>query len=357
MEMAFSLAERAKGWASPNPNVGAVIVKRDIVVGFGYHEKPGKPHAEIIALQKAGNRARKATAYITLEPCTHWGRTPPCIDTILKAGLSRVVVSSLDPNPLVYKKGMAKMTQSGLDATVGLLAAKNKRLNETYFKYITGKVPFVTIKAAISMDGKMATKSRHSRWISSPEVREYTHLIRGEHDAIMVGIDTFIHDNPLLTVRHRNWKGKRIARVILDSRLRFPLESRICCTLEQGEIIVFTTPQAPPDKVEALIKKGVRVIVLTGSDSRVRLQDVLVWLGKHEISSLMVEGGSRLITSFLEKNLGDKIFLMLSPKLIGGIGAPSLFEGKGVDRVYDALRLKTFSSLAIGDETVIEGYF
>jgi len=357
MEMAYGLAERAKGWASPNPNVGAVIVKRDAVVGFGYHEKPGKPHAEIIALEKAGNLSKNATAYLTLEPCTHWGRTPPCIDRILQSGLRRIVVSSLDPNPLVYKKGIARIIQSGMDAAVGLLAEKNHRLNEAYFKYITRKTPFVTVKAAISMDGKMATQSRQSQWISSPEAREYTHLIRGEYDAVMVGIDTFIQDDPLLTVRHRNWKGKRTARLILDSKLRFPLDSRICSTLARGDIIVFTTNQARPAKAESLIEKGIRVIRLSGSSSRICLEEVLTWLGKHEISSVLVEGGSRLITSIFEKKLADKIFLMLSPKLIGGKKAPSLFEGNGADRIKDALCLKNIHTCSIGDESVIEGYF
>ena len=357
MEMAYSLAERAVGWASPNPNVGAVIVKGETIVGYGYHERPGKPHAEIIALQRAGRLARKGTAYITLEPCTHWGRTPPCIGPVLEAGLERVVISSLDPNPLVNRKGIAMMRQNRLDAAVGLLAEKNDRLNESYFKYITKKIPFVTIKAAVSLDGKMATKSFISQWISSPETRDYSHLIRGEHDAIMVGINTLLKDNPLLTVRHRNWKGKRITRIILDSNLRFPLSSRICDTRAHGDILVFTSSEPSPRKANALAKKGVSVIPLPGSTAQVRLENVLAWLGKSEISSVLVEGGSRLITALLEKRLADKIILALSPKLIGGKRAISLYEGEGASQVKDALLIKKTRSFPIADETIIEGYF
>jgi diaminohydroxyphosphoribosylaminopyrimidine deaminase/5-amino-6-(5-phosphoribosylamino)uracil reductase len=357
MEMAYGLAERAKGWASPNPYVGAVLVRRDVIVGYGYHERPGKPHAEIVALRRAGQNSRNSTAYITLEPCIHWGRTPPCIDAILQAGLKRVVVSSLDPNPLVNKKGIRIMEKEGLDVSVGLLAEKNRRLNESYFKYIRKKLPFVTVKAAISLDGKIATKSGRSQWISSPPVREYTHLLRGEHDAIMVGINTVLKDNPVLTVRHRNWRGKRIIRVILDSKLRFPLQSRMLDTLSKGEIYIFTTQSSSQKKADALRKKGATVVPLRARGDHLNLKGVLIWLGKKEIASVLVEGGSFLLTSVLEKKLADKIHVALSPKLIGGKDALSLYGGRGVNHVKDALGLKRLQSLRIANETIFEGYF
>lgn len=357
LQMAYGLAEKAKGWASPNPYVGAVIVKRNVIVGYGFHKKPGTPHAEVIALQKAGILAKNGTAYITLEPCTHWGRTPPCVDCIQKAGLKRIVISSLDPNPLVYKKGVKKLRQAGMDLDVGLLNEKNKRLNETYIKYVTQKIPFVLAKAAVSLDGKIATKKYSSRWISSPQVRNYTHLLRGEYDALMVGINTIIKDDPLLTVRHSNWRGKRLIRVIIDSKLRFPLQSKILTSLAKGEILIFTLNQSSQKKAAILRKHGVEVIALPSSSSKIDLNEVLCHLGQREISSVMVEGGGSLFTSLLEQRLVDKIFLAIAPKLIGGKDAPSFFQGKGVDFIKDSLQLKKIKMHSMADDTIMEGYF
>lgn len=355
LQMAYSLAEKAVGWASPNPYVGAVIVKGDAIVGLGYHERPGEPHAEIVALRKAGSLSRNSTAYVTLEPCVHWGKTPPCVEALLQSNLKRVVISAFDPNPLVYKKGFKKIHQAGIDVSVGLLEERNRRLNETYLKYITQKIPFVTIKAAVSLDGKIATKKLNSRWISSPETREYIHLLRGEYDALMVGINTLIMDDPLLTVRHPNWKRKRLTRIVLDSRLRFPLQAKILSTLSQGKILVFTSVNASPKKAAALRKKGVEVITLPSS--RININDVLTWLGNHEITSVLVEGGSHLYTSFLEKRLADKIILSLSSKFIGGQKAPSLLQGKGVEFIKDSLYLQRTDSFRISEDLIIEGYF
>jgi diaminohydroxyphosphoribosylaminopyrimidine deaminase/5-amino-6-(5-phosphoribosylamino)uracil reductase len=357
LQMAYGLAEQAKGWASPNPLVGAVIVKRDTIIGFGYHRRPGQPHAEVVALQRAGREAKNSTAYITLEPCIHWGRTPPCTDSIIQAGIKKVVVSSLDPNPLVYRKGTRKLEQRGIAVSVGLLAERNKRLNESYLKYITNKIPFITVKAAVSADGKMATETHASRWITSRTTREYVHLLRGENDAIMVGINTILKDNPRLTVRHRNWPRKRITRVILDSTLRLPVNSRICDTLDHGEIVVFTSRKASPEKINALTKKGIQVITLSYTGAKINIHKVLSWLGSHEISSVLVEGGSLLLSSIFKERLADKIFLMRSPILIGGKEAPTIFEGRGAATVKESLRLKRTRFFPIGNDTICEGYF
>jgi len=354
LQMAYALAEKAKGWVSPNPYVGAVIVRRDVIIGHGYHERPGQPHAEAVALRRAGSLSRNSTAYITLEPCVHWGKTPPCVEAILQARLKRVVISALDPNPLVFKKGLKKIKQAGIEVSVGLLEDKNRRLNEVYIKYITKKIPFVVSKAAASLDGKMATKKYASQWISSPQTRKYFHLLRGEHDALMVGINTLIKDDPLLTVRHPNWKGKHITRVILDSHLRFPLSAKILSTLSQGKILVFTHKKASQRKTEALRKKRVDVIFLYSSS--MDLKEVLSWLGKHEISSVLVEGGSRLLTSMLEERLVDKIIVSISPKLIGGKAAPSLLQGEGADLIKDSLLLKRKNSFQINEDIIVEGY-
>jgi diaminohydroxyphosphoribosylaminopyrimidine deaminase/5-amino-6-(5-phosphoribosylamino)uracil reductase len=357
LEMAYGLAEKAWGWASPNPYVGAVIVKRDVIVGHGFHERPGKPHAEVVALERAGTQAKGSTVYITLEPCVHWGRTPPCIDSLLEARPKRVIVSALDPNPLVFKKGIKKLKEAGIEVSVGLLEEKNRRLNETYIKYITQKIPFVTAKAALTLDGKIATRTFDSKWISSSQTREYVHLLRGEYDAIMVGIGTLVLDDPQLTVRHPNWKGKKIIRVILDSRLRFPLGAKILSTLAEGKILVFTLRDAPQRKADALIKKGVEVIPLSESSSGIDLHEVFFWLGKQEISSLLVEGGRHLLTSLLEARLADKIFLTLSPQLIGGENALPFIGGKGVSFVKDSLNLKDIKYFQIENDMIVEGYF
>jgi diaminohydroxyphosphoribosylaminopyrimidine deaminase/5-amino-6-(5-phosphoribosylamino)uracil reductase len=357
MEMAYGLAAKAVGRSSPNPLVGALIVRDGVIVGRGTHEEAGKPHAEIMALAQAGRRARGATLYVTLEPCVHWGRTPPCADAVLGAGFSRVVVSAYDPNPVVHRKGVRKLERAGLDVEVGLLAERNARLNETYVKYITRRVPFVTLKAAVSLDGKTACRSGDSRWISSAAARDYVHLVRGEHDALMVGVNTLLADDPLLTVRHPNWGRKQLTRVVLDSKLRFPRRAKILATLDRGPILVFAAAGAPPDAVKALRARGLDLVVLDGPLSGPGLEAVLEELGRREITSLLVEGGSRLFASFVERRLADKILLFLAPKLIGGQETPGLVAGHGAARVCEALALKSFRTFGLDGDLVLEGYF
>jgi diaminohydroxyphosphoribosylaminopyrimidine deaminase/5-amino-6-(5-phosphoribosylamino)uracil reductase len=356
LEMAYGLAEKARGWASPNPYVGAVVVRRDAIIGFGYHERPGRPHAEAIALERAGRAAGGSTLYITLEPCVHWGRTPPCADAVLKARPRRVVVSSLDPNPLVFRKGIRKLRAAGIAVSVGLLQQRNITLNESYIKHITRGIPFVTLKAALSLDGRMATRARDSRWISSALTRDYVHLLRGEQDAIMVGIQTILSDDPLLTVRHPQWAGKKAVRVILDSRLRLPLRARILSSLSEGGIIVFTAAGTPSRKRDFLEKRGVEVVDIPAAARSVDIAAVLAHLGGRGITSLLVEGGSRLLTTMIEGRFADKLFLTLSPRLIGGAAAPSLLEGEGVLRVRDSWAIRHLTTFTIGEDIVIEGY-
>ena len=222
LQMAYTLAGLARGWACPNPYVGAVIVKNSRVIGHGFHKKAGLPHAEILALQMAGGAAKNATIYLTLEPCVHWGRTPPCIGSLIDSGIRRAVISAPDPNPKVFKRGIRALREAGIKVDVGLMEKRNRRLNEVYYKYIRTGIPFVTIKSAASLDGKIATRLGSSQWITGPDTRRFVHLLRGEQAAIMSGINTLIRDNPRLTVRHPYWKGKATARIILDTHLRFP---------------------------------------------------------------------------------------------------------------------------------------
>jgi len=357
MEMAYGLAEKARGRTSPNPMVGAVVVKDGAVAGSGFHEEPGRPHAEILALGLAGRRAKGATLYLTLEPCVHWGRTPPCVDTVVAAGLARVVVSALDPNPLVHSKGVARLRESGLAVEVGLLAERNAALNEAHAKYIVLKTPFVTLKAALSLDGKIACRGGDSKWITSEGTRDYVHLLRGEQDALMIGVNTLVADDPLLTVRHPAWPGKKLLRAVLDPRLRFPLTSRLLSTLDRGPVLVFGAADAPADKAGALRALGVEVLRPPGGARIWGLPGVLAELGRREIASLLVEGGSRVFTSFIEERLADKAVLTFAPLLVGGGGAPGLFGGDGAACLAGAIPLKRTRSFSIGDDLVVEGYF
>ena len=357
LEMAYGLAEKARGRTSPNPCVGAVIVKDGRIAGFGYHEEAGKPHAEILALARAGRRAKGATIFLTLEPCVHWGRTPPCADSLVRAGLKRAVISAVDPNPLMNGRGIGALKRAGIEVSVGLLESKNGKLNEAYLKFITRGVPFVTLKAAASLDGRIAATTGHSRWISSAATRESIHLLRGENDAILVGSGTVLRDNPRLTVRHSLWAGKRTTRVILDTRLRTPLDARILSSRSRGRVLIFTGPRAPERKARALESRGAEVIRVPLSAAGVDLKRVLVELGRREITSLLVEGGSRVLTAFIEGKLADKIILTLSPKLIGGKTALSFLEGEGAASIKDSVPVKNVKSFPVGNDRVIEGYF
>jgi diaminohydroxyphosphoribosylaminopyrimidine deaminase/5-amino-6-(5-phosphoribosylamino)uracil reductase len=354
MEMAYGLAEKARGRTSPNPCVGAVVSSGGAVAGWGFHEEAGRPHAEIIALDRAGRKAKGGTIYLTLEPCVHWGRTPPCVDRLIDSGLSRAVISAIDPNPLVNGRGIAALARAGFELATGLLEGRNRRLNEAYNKYITRRSPFVTLKAAVSLDGRIAARSGDSRWVSSPDARDYVHLLRGEHDAVLVGIGTVLSDDPRLTVRHSQWKGKRIVRVVLDPGLRTPANARI---LSAPGVLNFTDRGSSPRKAAALEAEGAEIVRVPGRSRSLDLGAVLGELGKREIASVLVEGGSRVHTSFIKAGLADKVIIALAPKLIGGQKALSFFEGKGARTMADALRIRDVRCFPVGDDRMIEGYF
>lgn len=358
LHLAYSLAEKAKGSTLPNPLVGALVIKEGKIIGYGYHRGPGHPHAEIVALQMADQQAAGATLYVTLEPCVHWGKTPPCVETIVKIPLERIVISTYDPNPVVYRKGVKYLQQHGFRIDIGLLEEKNFKLNRAYYKFMSTGLPFVCLKIAVSLDGKIATKSYSSQWISSPLSRDYSQLLRGEFQALMVGIHTILYDNPLLTVRHPQWPGKKITRVILDSHLRFPPEAKMVATLNQGPIIIFTTTHAPIRYRKYLENKGIQIISFKPDPKgKVPLKAALEWLGQNQIASLLVEGGGETVSSFLEEKLADKLILFLAPLLIGGKTAPSLYPGEGVDKLQEALRLRSISTFHLGNDIIIEGYF
>jgi diaminohydroxyphosphoribosylaminopyrimidine deaminase/5-amino-6-(5-phosphoribosylamino)uracil reductase len=356
IDMAYGLAEKALGRTCPNPHVGAVVVRGRTIVGFGHHEAAGKPHAEAVALGRAGPRARGATLYLTLEPCVRWGRTPPCVDDVMASGVSRVVVSALDPNPAVHGRGVEILRRAGISVDVGVRPERGPRLNETYTKWITTSQPFVTLKAALSLDGKMATRAFEATWISGPETRAYMHLVRAEHEAILVGARTVLRDDPRLTVRHPNWPGKKIVRVVLDPELRIPPRSRLFRTMEAGPVLIIGNGRASRRTIAGLAGRGAEVVIQRGCGAELDLGRVLETLGGRGVTSVLVEGGGAVAASFLDARLADKVILSFSSRLIGGRDAVAFYAGEGVAALRDALHLSRLSAVRIGDDLVVEGY-
>ncbi len=348
MKRALELAYLRKGLTHPNPTVGCVIVKDGQVVGEGYHERAGMPHAEVVALERAGEKAKGATLYVTLEPCTHYGRTPPCTDAIIRAGLKRVVIATLDPNPLVSGKGVERLRKAGIEVEVGLLEEEAKRLNEDFFVYITQKRPYITLKWAQSIDGSLALKTGESQWITSQQARNFAHRLRAEATAVLVGINTLLRDNPRLTIRAFEWERQPI-RIVLDPQLKIPEE---CHLVEDhsAQTLVFTTSENK-EKVKRLEDKGVKVILAPAKDKSLDLREVLRELYFLEVMHLLVEGGAITLTSFIKEGLFDRLWVFLGPILIG--------EGKrigdiGVELLRDAPRLKLRDVKTFGDDVALE---
>ncbi|AKC67849.1 bifunctional diaminohydroxyphosphoribosylaminopyrimidine deaminase/5-amino-6-(5-phosphoribosylamino)uracil reductase RibD [Bacillus altitudinis] len=352
MKLALENAEAMKGQTSPNPLVGAVIVRENEIVGVGAHMKAGEPHAEIHALKMAGDKAKGATIYVTLEPCSHHGRTGPCAEALVKAGVEKVVVAALDPNPLVAGRGIAILQDAGIQVITGVMEQESILMNEVFNHFITKKTPFVTLKAGITLDGKIASATSDSKWITSETSRYDAHHIRSINDAILVGAQTVIHDDPSLTARIPN--GHHPIRIVLDSKLSIPLTAKVV-TDQMAPTWIFTTKQADEEKRAALEAAGVNVI-MTDSDIRVPLQEVLQVLGERNVSSLMIEGGGQINASFLEQQLVDKLVIYMAPKLIGGRLSPSFFGGEGIRLMSDAIELDQLSLEPLGKDIKIMGY-
>ncbi len=354
MKRVLALASMGRGCTSPNPMVGAVVAKGNKVVGQGFHRRAGEPHAEVIALRQAGTAARGATLYTNLEPCCHTGRTPPCVQEIEWAGVAKVVASIRDPDPRVNGGGFRWLRRNGLAVEVGLMRAEATRLNRAFTKYVKEGSPLVTLKGAASLDGRIATRTGDSMWITSAEARQHARLLRREHDAIMVGIGTVIADDPRLTVRPRNKRKGSFLRVILDSSLRLPLRARLLSTLGEGPILVFSGPKASEARARRLEKLGVTVERLPLRRGRLDLRSALRRLAKREVTRLLVEGGGEVHASFLEQGLADQLVLYLAPRIIGGREALSLVGGDGPRRIVDGTRLNRMVSYRVGSEIVVE---
>lgn len=356
MQNALELAAKAVGRTNPNPAVGAVIVKDGHVVGEGFHKKAGTPHAEIHALNMAGENARGSTVYVTLEPCSHYGKTPPCADALISAGVERVVIATQDPNPRVAGRGIKKLKDAGIDIVTGVLETEAQRLNEVFFKYIQNNMPFVALKTAMTLDGKIATYTGDSKWISNELSRHYVHELRNIYDAILVGIGTVIKDDPMLNTRLDYADKKDPIRVIIDGNLEIPINSKIVKTSKNQRTIVFCAAGNNTEKCELLRLHNIQIIELGEDPANIPLDKVLQILGSMEICSLLVEGGGEINASFIQNRLIDKVYWFISPKILGGRQAPSPIGGQGVRYMDQAVKLNFIELNYFGEDICISGY-
>ncbi len=354
MKMALDLAKKGGSSVSPNPLVGAVIVKNNRVAAKGYHKRVGFSHAEVVALNKAGNRARNATLYVNLEPCNHFGKTPPCTDRIIQDGIKRVVIGMKDPNPINNGKGIRRLRRCGIKVSIGCMEREARALNRSFATYITKKRPHIIIKAAQTLDGKIATVTGNSKWITNPSSRRFVHSLRSNVDAVLIGVNTVIRDNPLLTSRMAK-NARQPVRIVLDSRLRIPLKSRI---LRNGssKVMIVTTDRAPRRRIEELTRKGIEVITTRGKRGMVNLNPFLRYLAKCGISRLLVEGGGNVISSFITEGIADDLLIFIAPKIIGGSKAPTSVEGAGISSLDRAIRLKDISIKRFEQDILIRGH-
>jgi diaminohydroxyphosphoribosylaminopyrimidine deaminase/5-amino-6-(5-phosphoribosylamino)uracil reductase len=352
MRRALALARRGVGRTSPNPAVGCVIVRDGLVVGEGWHRQAGTPHAEVHALWQAGDRARGGDVYVTLEPCSHHGRTPPCADALVAAGVGRVFAGMTDPNPKVMGEGLARLRAAGIEAESGLLEEECRRLNEPFIKQITTGLPFVTYKTAMTLDGRIATAGGDSRWVTGERSRRYVHRLRDRSDAIMVGVGTVLADDPLLTCRLAG--GRDPLRVVVDSRLRTPVTARVIAPDSGAATLIATLPGNDVARF-ALEEAGAEVIVCGPGQGGIDLPDLLARLGRRGVQSLLLEGGSGLAGAFLHQGLIDRYLIFIAPKLVGGEG-PGPFAGQGVERMAEAAGLAVRRLVRFGGDIMVEAY-
>jgi diaminohydroxyphosphoribosylaminopyrimidine deaminase/5-amino-6-(5-phosphoribosylamino)uracil reductase len=336
MRLALRLGRRGLGRTSPNPPVGAVVVADAAVVGRGYHRRAGAPHAEIEALRAAGPRARGATLYVTLEPCAHHGRTPPCTDAIIAAGVRRVVLGTRDPNPAVTGNGMGRLRGAGIEVASGIEQAACDELVAAFRKHVTTGLPLVTLKLAASLDGRIATASGESRWITGADSRRFVHRLRARHDAVLVGAETVIRDDPGLTCRVGG--GRNPLRVVLDGRLRVPLRAQVLTNTGATATLVCTGRHAPATKVRRLQQQGVEVLRLPASGGHIGMKQLMRALGRRGIMSVLIEGGATVAAAAITARVVDRVLIFYAPKLIGGDGRP-VFAPLGVRRLAQAPRL------------------
>jgi diaminohydroxyphosphoribosylaminopyrimidine deaminase / 5-amino-6-(5-phosphoribosylamino)uracil reductase len=351
MELAMGLALKAEGLTSPNPMVGAVVVKNGQIIGRGYHQKAGLAHAEVVALDEAGKNAKGATLYVTLEPCAHFGRTPPCVDRIIQSKVRQVIIGMIDPNPLNNGKGVGALKNHKIKVEVGFLEEKLKAMNAAFVKYITRRLPHITVKVAQSLDGKIATRTGESKWITSDKSRDYSHRIRHHYDAIMVGVNTILRDNPKL---NGTAAGKQPVKIVIDSQLSTPQDANIFAN--NSKVIIVTIPSRPGQETEnrKILAQKARIMEVKTKFGQVNLKDMFKNLARLEITSILVEGGGTLIGSLFDEGLVDKVLFFISPKIIGGKDALSSVMGKGISRLDSAVILKNLKLRRFKEDILIE---
>jgi diaminohydroxyphosphoribosylaminopyrimidine deaminase / 5-amino-6-(5-phosphoribosylamino)uracil reductase len=370
MQEALQLAAEGRGQVSPNPMVGAVVVKDGRVIGRGYHRYNAFKHGEILALEEAGKEAEGATLYVNLEPCCHYGRTPPCTGTVIESRVGRVVAAMADPNQKVSGNGFKLLRDAGIKVDVGLCEDDARRLNEKFIKYISTKRPFVLLKVAMTLDGKIATRTGRSRWITGEQSREASQLLRAEYDAILVGVGTVLADDPELTVRLPEDKARErhrpLVRVVLDGRLRTPVDARILAGADRVPVLIFADEETAgiehggkkklAERLEKYGKQGAEVIFTAGVDGRVSIGSLLDELGSRQLSSLIVEGGAQVSGQFLAAGLIDKATFFIAPKLLGGLKAVPAIGGEGFDSLERAMELEELSITPRDRDIEITGY-
>lgn len=355
MKRALNLAEKGMGFTSPNPLVGAVIVKNGKIIAEGYHESYGENHAEINALNNAIEDVYGTTMYVNLEPCSHFGKTPPCVNRIVKSGIKKVVVAMEDPNPAVSGNGIKILKENGIEVEVGILKKEAEKLNEIFIKYIITKRPFIIMKAGMSLDGKIATHTGDSRWVTGEKSREYGHILRQKVSSILVGVNTVIMDDPMLNTRLNKIECKDPIRIVLDSYGRTPLTSKIL-NINPSNTIIAVTNLAADENIKAFKERGADVIITPAKNHKVDLEFLIEELGNKKIDSLLIEGGGEVNFSFLKENLVDKVIFFIAPKIIGGKDAKTPVEGEGVECLEDAICLQNVQITNMGKNIMVEGY-
>lgn len=360
MTLALRLAAKGQGTTSPNPMVGAVVVRHGRIVGQGFHLRPGTPHAEILALRRAGQQAHGATLYVTIEPCCHLAkRTPPCVPDIIRSRVSRVVIAMQDPNPWVQGKGAAALRRAGLSVTIGVARAEARALNQSYGYWVQTGRPYVTLKAGMTLDGKLATAAGESQWITSSASRREVHHLRRVTDSVLVGVGTVLADDPSLTARTglrcEQLTPRQPLRVIVDSRLRTPLTARILAQQHRAKTIIATTPAAPAARRSQFQKRGIELLMLPVDRRRVSLSALFQELGRRGILSLLVEGGSEVNAALFGEKLVNRVCLYMAPRLLGGQNAKGLIGGDSPARLADAIELRHVVIRSVGNDIVVEG--
>lgn len=354
MRRAMELAERGVGFTNPNPMVGAVIVKGGKVIGEGWHERCGEWHAERNAFRNCTVPAEGATMYVTLEPCCHYGKTPPCTEAIIEHGIARVVVGMEDPNPLVAGKGIALLREAGIEVVCGVEEEVLREQNRVFLKYISTKLPWVAMKTAMTLDGKIATRTGDSKWITGAEARAYVHELRHRFMAILVGIGTVVADDPLLNCRIEGRGVRQPIRVVVDSNARLSLDSQLVKTAGEYRTIVAHTRFAPEERVKALRETGVEMLLCKEKEGLVDVRNLLELLGLSGIDSILLEGGGSLNYTFLSEGLADELYAFIAPKIVGGMNAKTPVEGAGMEKMADAINLELENVLNIGHDVLLK---